>query len=369
MGNVSFNQEVIETFLENLERKVLDEAKIEECEKLRQQFVQMYDPKKIESLKKEDYFLGHGIKNGCMSYDLEWTTKNLGSIKGGSVYKFGYESDFHKIKDLIKKVININPGNVYDNAGSPSKEINKITQLSKEINGFKTGRTVIPKLLSIYFPQTFLPIFNDQDFFISKLLNSAEETESRGLDLYLDYNFRLLKAKEYLEQEYGKKLGTFEFAKLLYFSFPKEQATEPGENAPRIDDNHIFDALEVPHYQSLLHRNFNRLFPNLKYFDVETQQAKNGQYDTQVVGTMDILAIDDKGDFVVIEIKRRSTDDTIGQILRYMGWTKEELCKDKQKVRGIIVAESKDLKLDFALKVIPEVRFMKLSLSITLLDG
>src|SRR5690606_2339087 len=93
---------------------------------------------------------------------------------------------------------------------------------------------------------------------------------------------------------------------------------------------------------------------------------KNGQYDTQTVGIMDMLCIDEHNNFLVIEIKRRSTDKTIGQILRYMGWTKEELCKDGQKVNGLIVAERKDTHLEFALKIIPEVNFRKLGLEITL---
>ena len=36
-----------------------------------------------------------------------------------------------------------------------------------------------------------------------------------------------------------------------------------------------------------------RLFPKLKYFDDEQQIQKNGQYDTQGVGIMDMLTIDD----------------------------------------------------------------------------
>jgi RecB family endonuclease NucS len=84
------------------------------------------------------------------------------------------------------------------------------------------------------------------------------------------------------------------------------------------------------------------------------------------VGIIDILAVDEKGNFVIIEIKRQATDKTIGQILRYMGWIQEELCKDGQKVSGLIVAERKDIQLEFALKVIPTVKFMKLGLTITL---
>lgn len=49
-----------------------------------------------------------------------------------------------------------------------------------------------------------------------------------------------------------------------------------------------------------------------------------------------------------------------------MGRTKEELCKDGQKVKGLIVAERKDIQFEFALKVISNVKFLKLGLSITL---
>lgn len=116
----------------------------------------------------------------------------------------------------------------------------------------------------------------------------------------------------------------------------------------------------------MLHRNISRLFPNLKYFDEEEQCHKNGQYDTQTVGIMDMLCIDGNGDFLVIEIKRHGTHKTIGQILRYMGWTKEELRKDGQKVKGLIIAERKNIQLDFAVKAMPDVKFMKLGLTITL---
>ena len=81
-----------------------------------------------------------------------------------------------------------------------------------------------------------------------------------------------------------------------------------------------------------------------------------------------MLTIDEIGDFVIIEIKRKAKDLSIGQILRYMGWTKEELCKSGQTVKGLIVAESKDRNLEFALKIVPEIKFMKLSLNITILE-
>ena len=168
-----------------------------------------------------------------------------------------------------------------------------------------------------------------------------------------------------MEEVTYRKFDNYEVTAILYHAFPKEQEKIEGEHgATEYSEDKKFEALEVQHYQTLLHRNLKRLFPKLKYFDEEEQIPKNGQYDTQTVGIMDMLCIDDKGDFVIIEIKRQASDKTIGQILRYMGWTKEELCKDGQKVKGIIVAERKDIQLDFALKAISGVKFMKLELSI-----
>jgi len=368
MTTTIINEEAVEQLITRLDSFVLSDFDIQEQETLRQQFLATYNKNQIENLSKEDYFTGLGRKQGSMAYDLEWGTRMLGSIKGGSKYKYGYETDFPKIKSLIQKITSIDSKDAYQLDGTFSKDLIQIAKLSKEINGFKTGRTVLPKLLSIYYPDTFLPIFNDQDHFLSKLLAGGFDTENTGLDLYLEYNFKLIKVKNKLEEVTGRTFENFEFVRLLYHSFPKEQAAPDGTTTiiTEKDKEQKFEALEVQHYQSLLHRNFNRLFPKLKYFDEEEQIPKNGQYDTQTVGIMDILAVDNKGNFVVIEIKRQATDKTIGQILRYMGWTQEELCKDGQKVTGLIVAERKDIQLEFALKVVPTVKFMKLGLTITL---
>ncbi|NOU18854.1 MAG: DUF91 domain-containing protein [Bacteroidales bacterium] len=368
MTSTIINEESIEKIIQKLDSFVWTDKDKEERNNLIQQFQATYNKDRIENLTKEDYFAGLGRKKGCIAYDLEWGTRILGSIKGGSKYKYGYESDFFKIKSLIQRVTFIDGKNAYQPDGLFSKGLEEIAKLSKEINGFKTGRTVLPKLLSIYYPDTFLPIFNDQDHFLAILLTGGIDTENTGLKLYLEYNFKLIKVKERLEEIANRIFDNFEFYHLLYQTFPKEHK-EPNEVATTVKElveEQKFEALEVQHYQSLLHRNFNRLFPKLKYFDDEEQIPKNGQYDTQTVGIMDILAVDDKGNFIIIEIKRQATDKTIGQILRYMGWTQEELCKDGQKVSGLIVAERKDTHLEFALKVIPIVKFMKLGLTITL---
>jgi len=84
----------------------------------------------------------------------------------------------------------------------------------------------------------------------------------------------------------------------------------------------------------------------------EEGNLKSQQYRTDI-GPIDILARSrTSGEYVVIELKKnQSSDDTVGQVLRYMGWVREKL-KD-EKVRGVIVAGKYDEKLDYARKMIP----------------
>lgn len=76
------------------------------------------------------------------------------------------------------------------------------------------------------------------------------------------------------------------------------------------------------------------------------------QYRTEI-GIIDILAKDKKNkNYVVIELKRNQTsDDTFGQLTRYMGWVKRHLKDDN--VKGIIIAGKYDKKLDYALEYAP----------------
>ena len=87
---------------------------------------------------------------------------------------------------------------------------------------------------------------------------------------------------------------------------------------------------------------------------IEEGVLKSQQYKTDI-GPIDILAKDKiNKNFVVIELKRNQTsDDTVGQLARYMGWIRE--AKGDKNVKGIIIAGTYDKKLDYALKMIPNV--------------
>lgn len=77
------------------------------------------------------------------------------------------------------------------------------------------------------------------------------------------------------------------------------------------------------------------------------------------VGNIDILAVDEDGDFVVLELKlSRGNDATLGQILRYMGWIDRNVAQGK-KVKGIIVAQSIDEKLRYAVSQVKNVKLFE----------
>jgi endonuclease len=81
---------------------------------------------------------------------------------------------------------------------------------------------------------------------------------------------------------------------------------------------------------------------------------------------IDILALDQGGRYVVIELKvSRGYDRVIGQLLRYMGWVEKNM-EPSQPVRGIIVANeiTEDLKL--ATTHIRDVRLVEYKISFQL---
>jgi len=83
------------------------------------------------------------------------------------------------------------------------------------------------------------------------------------------------------------------------------------------------------------------------------------EYNTSI-GRIDILARHGKDKrWLIIELKRdQSSDDTVGQILRYMGWIKDKYKHEGFKVEGLILSESPDKSTKYALLCVPDVKFM-----------
>jgi RecB family endonuclease NucS len=88
------------------------------------------------------------------------------------------------------------------------------------------------------------------------------------------------------------------------------------------------------------------------------------EYPTDV-GDIDLLAKHrTQPRWLVVELKRGQTsDDTVGQILRYIGWIRKHLAKPKESVEGLIIARSVDDNLRYAASEVPHVKLMEYQVS------
>lgn len=120
------------------------------------------------------------------------------------------------------------------------------------------------------------------------------------------------------------------------------------ESTESVEDHNAF-VLEK-YLEDFIVSNFKTIFKGtLEIY--EDEEGADGQQYTTDIGPIDILAIEPKSNsFMVIELKKGSpTDQVIGQILRYMGWVKKNLCKDGQTVKGLVICRDPDPKLSYAL--------------------
>jgi restriction system protein len=106
--------------------------------------------------------------------------------------------------------------------------------------------------------------------------------------------------------------------------------------------------------------NFKTIFGNDLELYIDSEGIVGRQFQTEI-GNIDILARQpNTNSFVVIELKKgRESDKVVGQILRYMGWVKENLCQGEEDVKGVIITSERDERLKYALKPIQQLVSLK----------
>lgn len=117
--------------------------------------------------------------------------------------------------------------------------------------------------------------------------------------------------------------------------------------------------------QNYLAKNLSLLEQGLKLYQDDDEQYDGVEFPA---GNryIDILAVGADRAFVVIELKvSRGHDRTVGQLLRYMAWVRDNLSKG-EPLRGIIVANeiSEDLKL--ASSMVSSIQLVEYEISFSL---
>lgn len=138
---------------------------------------------------------------------------------------------------------------------------------------------------------------------------------------------------------------------------------------PDVEDPVAF-AMEK-HLEAFLVANWNQTLLSREFSIYEEEGEPVGQQYATDAGPIDVLAISkDKKRLLVVELKRgRASDAVVGQVLRYMGFVKEQVAEDDQTVEGAIIALEDDQKLRWALLAVPSIAFYRYEISFKLVKG
>ena len=109
-------------------------------------------------------------------------------------------------------------------------------------------------------------------------------------------------------------------------------------------------ALET-HLEEFLDKNWDKVNFGARLEKYEIDEQSGRQFPAGP-WSIDFLCVDkDNGDFVILELKRgKSSDSTVGQILRYIAYVKKHFAKPGQSVRGIVIAKEVDEALRYAIQ-------------------
>lgn len=138
---------------------------------------------------------------------------------------------------------------------------------------------------------------------------------------------------------------------------------------PVIEDPMAF-AMEK-HLEDFLVQNWDQTDLGRSYRIYEEEGEPVGQQYATDAGPIDILAISKDGKhLLVVELKKgRTSDVVVGQILRYMGYVKEQIAEPDQVVEGAIIASEHDQKMRWALTMTPSISFYRYEITFKLMKG
>lgn len=154
---------------------------------------------------------------------------------------------------------------------------------------------------------------------------------------------------------------------LLIGGKPAALSTASDDGAA-VQDASVF-ALEK-HLEYFLITNWaqTELSKEYEIYEGDDEAERGGQQYPTDTGPMDILCISkDKKTLLVVELKKgRASDSVVGQILRYMGYVREELAEDGQSVKGVVIGLEDDQKIRRALSMVPDITFYRYEINFRL---
>jgi hypothetical protein len=135
-----------------------------------------------------------------------------------------------------------------------------------------------------------------------------------------------------------------------------EPSAEDSDEAS--DPDHVQFPVEA-HLRDFLAKNLERVETGLRLYASPEHSGVEFPVDR---GRIDLLAVDRSGKFVVIELKlSQGRNETLGQLLYYMGWVDQHL--GAGPCRGFIIASDITQELSVAIARVPGVSLAKCRMS------
>jgi len=215
------------------------------------------------------------------------------------------------------------------------------------------GKNVATGILIVMFPEKYGVWNSRSEGGLKKhgIWPSFERGESFG-KRYVKVNEVLLR----LCEELGTDLWTLD--SLWYFLDLQEEGNVPEAAAGEelVDMEQSF-GLER-HLHEFMRDNWSRLELG-KHWELyrEPGDDEAGYEYPCDIGRIDLLAKHKtEPRWLVVELKRsQSSDQTVGQLLRYIGWVKQHKASKKDQVHGMIVCREPEKTLYYALSSVPNV--------------
>jgi DNA polymerase III delta prime subunit len=216
-------QQLLTEWLENNSKVITPDL-----EQLRQEFVRRFPKDKLGEMTLEQYAQGQESRDGFCNW-LEFKTRPLGGVGGGSVRKWGvwWSSDEKKwlwtkaFKDEHDAVRRIRTGLQALVKAVEEGRFSELDSIGREWLGASMGLRCKP--LSLYFPEQFLPVFQQEHMrhFLAKL---GAKPEGEALAL----NHQLLSLVKDLPEFEG--FDTHQIMTFLYECLAPPKTRENGDS-------------------------------------------------------------------------------------------------------------------------------------------
>ncbi len=262
------------------------------------------------------------------------------------------EKDVDKRAELINEVYKLNEGHRNNLTGPSGNAINAMLAAFNPVSNLSVISLKDRRKVFEYFGFEGAPDF-DKDSIGKKIIFSNIEI-MRGFNSFgLNYSARTI--SDFLYSSEAKPLWKIEHEDdyAPWGGFKEVSVNKEDTTSEVLVDPSVF--YMESQLEDFLIENWDRTELGQRYDLIEEEgELKSQQYQTGI-GRIDILAQEkETKNYVVIELKKgKTSDDTVGQLARYMGWIEENKTNGKT-VKGIIIASQYDERLYYALKKIKD---------------